>query len=71
MLGGGEVAVEIKSTAMVDKRALRPIKIFIELYSPKQAIVVCNEKEERLHSGIRIIPWQIFLQELWRDEIIK
>ncbi len=35
------------------------------------AIVVCNEREERIHSGIRILPWRLFLQELWRDEIIR
>jgi len=71
VLGSGEVAVEVKSTAMVDKRKLRPMKSFIELYNPRQAIVVCNESEERIHSGIRIMPWRIFLQKLWRDEIIK
>ncbi|MEA3348262.1 MAG: AAA family ATPase [Pseudomonadota bacterium] len=71
ILGGGEVAVEVKSSAMVDKRALRPLKSFIELYSPRQAIVVCNEKEERVHAGIRIMPWRLFLQQLWEDKIIK
>lgn len=70
VLGNGEVAVEVKGTAMVDKRALRSIKTFIELYGPRQAIVVCNEREERLHSGIRIMPWRIFLEKLWQDEII-
>jgi len=29
---------------------------FIEEYSPRRAIVVCNEKEERLHGEIRIKP---------------
>ncbi len=71
ILGGGEVAVEVKGSAMLDKRALRPLRSFIELYSPRQAIVVCNEKEERLHDGIRIMPWRIFLQQLWQDKIIK
>jgi len=71
VLGSGEVAVEVKSTAMVDKRVLRPMKSFIELYNPRQAIVVCNESEERIHSGVRIMPWRIYLQKLWRDEIIK
>ncbi len=71
VLGDGEVAVEVKGSAMVDKRALRPLKSFIELYSPRQAIVVCNEKEERLHDGIRIMPWRLFLQQLWQDKIIK
>ena len=71
VLGDGEVAVEIKSTSMINRRALRPMKTFIELYRPKQAIVVCNENEERLYSGISIMPWRIFLEKLWRDEIIR
>ncbi len=70
VLGGGEVAVEVKGSAIVDKRSLRSMKTFIELYKPRQAIVVCNEKEERVHSGIRVIPWRLFLQQLWKDEII-
>jgi len=71
VLGRGEVAVEVKGSAMVDKRALRPMKSFVKLYAPRQAIVVCNETEERLHSGIKIMPWRVFLQKLWHDEIIK
>jgi len=71
VLGRGEVAVEVKGSAMVDKRALRPMKSFVELYAPRQAIIVCNEAEERLHSGIKIMPWRVFLQKLWHDEIIK
>lgn len=71
VLGGGEIAVEVKGSAMVDRRALRPIKTFVERYAPREAIVVCNEKEERLHDGIRIMPWRNFLQSLWRDEIIS
>ncbi len=71
ILGGGEVAVEVKGSAMVDKRAFRPMKTFIELYKPRQAIVICTEKEERLHDDIRVMPWRIFLQQLWQDKIIK
>ena len=71
VLGRGEVAVEVKGSKMVDKRSLRPMKSFIELYAPRQAIVVCNEAEERLHSGIKIMPWRLFLQKLWQDEIIR
>jgi len=47
------------------------MQAFIDLYGPKQAIVVCNEKEERLHNGIKIMPWRLFLQKLWQDEIIS
>ena len=70
ILGGGEVAIEVKGTTMVDRRDLRSMKSFMDDYAPKQAIVVCNEREERIHSGIRIMPWRLFLQKLWQDEII-
>ncbi len=71
ILGGGEVAVEVKGSAMVDRRELRSLKSFVEDNKPKQAIIVCNEREERVHSGIRIMPWRQFLQELWGDQIIR
>lgn len=71
ILGSGEVAVEVKGSSLVDKRALRPMKAFVELYKPRMALVVCNENEERLHDGIRIMPWRVFLRKLWQDEIIR
>ncbi len=71
ILGSGEVAVEVKGSSLVDKRALRPMKAFVELYRPRMALVVCNENEERLHDGIRIMPWRVFLRKLWQDEIIR
>ena len=71
ILGSGEVAVEVKGASLVDKRALRSMKAFVELYKPRMALVVCNENEERLHDGIRIMPWRVFLRKLWQDEIIR
>jgi len=40
-------------------------------YSPKKALVVCNEKEERVLGKIRILPWRRFLEDLWGGRIIK
>jgi predicted AAA+ superfamily ATPase len=71
VLGGGEVAVEVKGTARVDSRDLRPLNAFIETYSPRKAIVVCNEKEERIAGNIRIMPWRKFLRDLWNGKIIS
>ena len=71
VLGGGEVAIEVKGASRVDRRELRPLSAFVEEYAPKQAIVVCNEKEERLHENIRIMPWQLFLHGLWSGKIIQ
>ena len=70
VLGGGEVAIEVKGTTHVKKRDLRPLTAFIEEYSPRKALVVCNEREERVHGRIRIIPYRNFLRDLWGDKII-
>lgn len=71
VLGGGEVAVEVKGARRFENKALRPLHAFIELYSPRKAIVVCNEKAERIVGNIRIIPWRKFLQDLWSGRIIR
>jgi len=71
ILGNGEVAIEVKGSSRLDKRELRPIKTFAETYKPRKSLVVCNESEERLHDGIRIMPWRKFLEELWQDKLIS
>lgn len=71
VLGRGEIAVEVKGTDRVDPRDLRPLKAFMDAYSPRSAFVVCNEKEPRLHGSIRITPWRAFLRALWAGEIIR
>jgi predicted AAA+ superfamily ATPase len=71
VLGSGEVAIEVKSSDRVDARALRPLNAFIEEYSPRLALFVCNEPEERIVNQIRIMPWREFLNELWEGRIIE
>ena len=70
VLGGGEVAIEVKGAARIEKRDLWPLNAFIEEYSPRKALVVCNEREERVHGGIRIMPYRNFLRHLWEGKII-
>ncbi|MDY6954160.1 MAG: DUF4143 domain-containing protein, partial [Thermodesulfobacteriota bacterium] len=70
VLGKGEIAIEVKGTDRVDKRDLRSLKAFVGAYAPRQALVVCNETAERLHDGIRILPWRQFLSDLWAGKII-
>ena len=71
VLGNGEVALEVKGASRVDNKALRPLHAFIEEYAPQKALVVCNETAERKVGPIRIVPWKIFLQSLWADEVIS
>jgi predicted AAA+ superfamily ATPase len=70
VLGEGEVALEIKGTDRVDARDLRPIEAFRTEYKPKKAVIVANERAERLVGEIRIFPWRRFLEALWAGEII-
>jgi len=71
VLGGGEVAIEIKGTSRVDGVDLRALKAFVEEFSPRQALVVCNEKTARVVEKIKILPWSIFLRDLWAGKIIR
>lgn len=70
VLGKGEVAIEIKGSGHVDKRDIYGLNAFTEALSPKKSILVCNEKEKRIHSKIAIIPWEVFLRELWSGKIL-
>lgn len=71
ILGGGEIAIEVKGQSRVDNRDLRPLTEFMNEYSPKKALVVCNEKEERVLGKIMILLWRRFLEDLLGGRIIK
>jgi predicted AAA+ superfamily ATPase len=70
ILGQGEVAIEIKGTGNVDNRDIYGLDTFTEVFSPKKSILVCNEKEKRIHGKITILPWEVFLRELWAGKIL-
>ena len=61
VLGGGEVAIEVKGASSVDKTHLRPLQAFIEEFSPRQAFVVCTARTASMHGEIKIVPWRSFL----------
>jgi predicted AAA+ superfamily ATPase len=71
ILGGGEVAIEVKGTDRVDPAVLRPLRVFHEEQRPRKAIVVCNERAARVHEGIEILPWREFLNRLWAGKIVS
>ena len=70
VLGDGQVAIEVKGTHRVERNDLRPLMAFKDEYSPRQTLVVCNERVERIHERIRIVPWRVFLRDLWEGKII-
>lgn len=71
VLGDGEVAIEVKGANRLERKDLRGLRAFKEEHSPRSSIVICNEAEERIHEGIRIVPWRRFLHQLWEGSIIR
>jgi predicted AAA+ superfamily ATPase len=70
ILGDHEVALEIKSTNMINPRHLKGLKSFSEEYKTKKLIVVSTDPYPRKIDNIAVLPWNIFLEKLWSGEII-
>lgn len=70
VLGNNDVAIEVKATNNLQPKHLKGLKAFSEEYAVKQLILVCNEPLPRISDGIRILPWKIFLEELWAGKIM-
>ncbi|MCX5699920.1 MAG: AAA family ATPase [Candidatus Omnitrophica bacterium] len=70
VLGMGKVAIEIKGASRVDKKDTNGLESFIQACAPKKSILVCNEKEKRIHGKIEILPWRIFLEQLWAGKLL-
>jgi predicted AAA+ superfamily ATPase len=71
ILGGGEVAIEVKGSDYVARKDFHAITAFRDEYNPGKAIIVCNENDERIYKQIRILPYRKFLTELWEGKIIR
>ena len=70
ILGGGEVAVEVKGASRIENRDCRALHAFAAEYKSKKAILVCGEREERVVGAVRVVPWQSFLKQLWAGQVI-
>jgi len=72
VLGDHEIAVEVKGTDMVTNKHLKGIRAFKEEYQARSYIVVSMDTNPRkTEDDIEILPWQVFLDRLWANEIIK
>jgi predicted AAA+ superfamily ATPase len=71
ILGSGEVAIEVKGSSRVDGAEFRSLSAFVEEHRPRRAVMVCNERRPRVHAGIEVLPWRVFLGRLWSGEIVS
>ena len=67
-----KVAIEVKTSKNISNRELRGIRAFRDENAVKDYIIVCRELFERTtEDGIRIMPWKVFLDKLWNNEIVR
>ena len=64
-----EVAVEVKAKRVVGARDLRGLKALREENLFTHHLLVCMEPMPRLLDGIRVLPWEAFLDRLWAGEL--
>lgn len=60
-----ELAIEVKAKENISSRELKGLLALKEEKKVRSFCVVCLEKEPRMVSGIRVLPWQRFLEMLW------
>jgi predicted AAA+ superfamily ATPase len=71
ILGDHEVAVEVKATPSADDRHLRGLRAFQEEYRVKEAILVSQDPKPRKVGNVRVLPWAVFLEELWSGKWMR
>ena len=68
---GREVAVEIKATTQVADKHLKGVRALREEGVVERFLVVSLDPEiRRTADGIEILPWRVFLDRLWADELV-
>ena len=71
ILGEAEVAIEIKSSENAGSSRTKGLHLFLEENKSKKKIIVSRDPvPKKLDSGIRIIPWKHFCDQLWDGGII-
>jgi len=72
ILGEKDLAIEIKGSSRVHERDIASLKALLEDGPIKKVCLVCLEKQPRYldNDDITILPWQMFIEQLWNGELI-
>lgn len=71
VLGDHEVAIEAKSTELANEAHMKGLRNFKDEYKVKRSILVSLDTTPRkTQDGIEILPWKVFLQDLWNGRIL-
>lgn len=71
ILGEKELAIEIKGSSRVHEGDIRSLQALIDDGPIKKRCLVCMERQSRnLTNHIQLLPWQIFIEQLWSGELL-
>ena len=65
----GQAAIEVKG-ARVRPEDMKGIRAFAEEHRPGRAVIVCGEPAPRRVGTVDVLPWQVFLEQLWAGEVV-
>jgi uncharacterized protein len=65
------LAVEVKAASMIHDKHLKGLKALKEEERIQHYVLVCREPRPQMKEGIRILPWQFFLEELWSGNLME
>lgn len=72
ILGEHEVIIEVKGTSSAQPQHLKGLIAFGEEYKPRRRILVsCDRNPRSTVAGVEILPWRVFLEDLWSGKIIR
>jgi predicted AAA+ superfamily ATPase len=72
ILGDHEIAIEVKGTTFAQPHHLKGLIAFGEEYKVRRRILVsCDPKPRLVTDKLEILPWRVFLEDLWSGKIIS
>lgn len=70
LIVNGDTAIEVKASRNVTERHIRGLLALNEFKKMRKLIVVSRDSERRRLSGVDILPWRVFAEELWHNDLI-
>lgn len=65
-----DAVIEVKGSSRIHSHHIKGLKALLEEHTVKRAIVVSLENRPRkVDSSIEILPWQVFIEELWSGNL--
>jgi len=65
-----ELALEIKGSDKVHAGDVKGLKALLEDGPVKQLVISCEREPRKVHEHIQVLPWELFLKQLWSGELV-